>query len=336
MFPLIIIGNGIASQALLYFLKKKNFPLNNICQIAADNLSPPASLNNTGLISPMGIKKNISSLGDILFKSWDFFKKWEGLNKPKGIYQGEHHLLALKENNDLEKLSRRFNRLDSIKYIAGKELKEPLTGKTIPCYLVDPNIYLEWFKENNKGVSLIKEMVVKVERKKQNWILHLLNKRQVIGNHLVITCGAFSKIAENMFEKKYFSQTKVAAGSFLQFKYPTFSSHFAITLGDFNLICRKEDVILGATTEDTILAPSFNKLQEFHRQIPKILGEKFTLPTFNQGRIISAYRHKGKKRLPFWGEIDKNLYSIHSLYKNGLLTSILAADQLASTLVKKH
>ena len=339
MFPLIIIGNGIASQALLYFLKKKNFPLKNICQISADNLAQPASLNNTGLISPMGIKKGISPLGDILSTSWDFFTKWEKENKPNGVYKAQHYLLATKDplpHNHLNKLSRRFTKLDSISNIAGKELKEPLTGKIIPSYLIHPRIYLKWFKEKNKEVSLIKEMVCKVERKKQNWTLHLLNKKQITGTHLVIACGAFSKIAEDTFEKKYFSQTKIAAGSFLQFKHPSFSSYAAITLGDFNIIYRKENILLGATSDGSVLAPSLDRLQEFHRQIPLTLGDNFALPPLNQGKIISAYRHKGVKRLPFWGEMDKNLYGIHSLYKNGLLTSLPAAEQLAETLVKKY
>ena len=336
MYSLAIVGNGIAAQTLLYFLKEKNFPLRNICHIAADNLATPASLNNTGLVSPMGVKKGLSPLGDILTESWSFFTKWVEQNKPLGVHKGEHHLLALKKenpNNSFEQLTRRFGPLDMISNIAEKKLKEPLPGKTIPAYFIDPSTYLSWFKDKNKEVSLIKDMVCKVERKEKGWILHTLNKKQISTHILVIACGAFSKIAADIFIKKHFVKTEIIAGSFLQFKH-SFSSldHFAITLEGSNLIYRRDHLLLGATSQGAVLAPFLGQLKEFHRQIPLHLGKHFTLPPLEKGKIISAYRHKGEKRLPFWGKMDSHLYGIHSLYKNGLSTSLLAADQLSDEL----
>ena len=65
-YPFVIIGDGVASNALLFELRQRslrNFKEESILQIAAPKLVKAASENHTGLVSLAKIKKRRLSSG---------------------------------------------------------------------------------------------------------------------------------------------------------------------------------------------------------------------------------------------------------------------------------
>ena len=63
--------------------------------------------------------------------------------------------------------------------------------------------------------------------------------------------------------------------------------------------------------------------------VPSVNTKK-EFPVFDDFKILTGLRQKGKKRMPFWGKIGDNIYSIHSLHKNAFTFGFKAASDIVN------
>lgn len=320
-YPLAVIGGGVASHALLFFLQKNGVDPKNILRISS-HLPPSGSDRHTGFVSVAGISKGISSLGDTLLNAYDVFTRWTLATRPEGVMKGHLYVLA---NQD------RYVSLEPVSQIEGVENHSDIRRGS--AWFVHCEKYLAWFEKMNTAVPFLNDLVCQVEYKDSHWIVQTQNKRIVKASVLLLAMGAFGKIIESIFPSCLFKQTSVAAGSFLRFKISGGIPPYAVDFGEFTLTINQNTCTLGSTTQGAILAADSIKLKAYYQKASSVLGEGL-LPPFEQGEIISGVRHKGIKRQPFWGRMEERLFGIHSLYKNGLSFSILAGDSLARQLIE--
>ena len=322
-YPLVVIGGGVAAHSLLFFLQKNNVDSKNILRISS-NSALCASSNHTGLVSVAGIAKGISPLGDTLLKACDSFSQWALTFKPAGVMKGHHYILQSQD---------RHASLESVSQIEGIKLENHSHIRKTQAWFVHSKKYLSWFEKTNASIPSLNDLVCQVEYKNNHWIMETQQGRIIKASVLVLATGAFGKIVEKIFPDCSFEKTSVAAGSFLRFKLQGGIPPYAVDFEEFTLTINQNTAVVGSTTQGVILASDSTALKRYHRKVSSVLGEDF-IPPFEQGEIISGIRHKGVKRHPFWGRMGEALFGIHSLYKNGLSFSILAASSLARQLIQ--
>ena len=120
--------------------------------------------------------------------------------------------------------------------------------------------------------------------------------------------------------------SRVVKGSYGIFDDVTLGdSSFVFSCGKTNLIYRHRDrqaVIGGTTDQDQGVEPDLEALREQY----KIISTTFSLPQFGRLKPGAGLRHRGPKRMPFWGRLSEGVYGILGLYKNGWSLSFLAAE----------
>ena len=95
-----------------------------------------------------------------------------------------------------------------------------------------------------------------------------------------------------------------------------------------SLIIKVKKFVIGATTlkEGALFLERTDLLLGIYLHAKKYCP--YTLPAFSQAKIYTGLRHLGYKRMPFWGKVGEKTFAVHSLYKNGLSLSFLAANDL--------
>ena len=160
-------------------------------------------------------------------------------------------------------------------------------------------------------------------------VLKRFQGKYLRGKLLFLASGAYVKRDNKFFPKNPF----IAGSSVVKGSYGIFDdidlgeSGFVFSCGKANLVYRREvkQVVIGGTTDrDEGWGPDSKAVQEQY----KIVSKFFSLPPFNCIRLGAGLRHRGAKRMPFWGRLSENVYGILGLYKNGWSLSFLAAEEI--------
>lgn len=241
------------------------------------------SINSTAVISSFGTTKGNSEFGDSLVDSFDyalnFYQSFASKIKTKHYYFNEYNKVGYEK---------RFSHLKSSYWGQLECFEEEI-------FLIDPDLFIEELKS---------KIHCKVY---QSFYTSTFND-----DIIYIDCTGYHSY---LLDKK----SKSRQGSFYEWEidhsFYLNNGHFDF-YGEFYLSVRKEfnKLILGSTTVNrNHLLPELEVLKNIYEKA----SEYFTLPDSNSAMIRTGIRELGHKRKPFYGQHSSNIWSIHSLYKNG-------------------
>lgn len=275
----------------------------------------------------------------------EFFNK----ERPGGIDQGFEWQLwdgAVSETDSKwarrHKISQVYNEVNGIK------LASPLKGVKMPAYFWNPSLFYIWQKQRFKRTEYLQDYVIGVSSFGEGYKLICQSGEEIFADLLFICAGYLSSeflgIVKNETARDHLQRSKPVRGSFLRFQSDKpIASSFSLALDKRHLIFRESDqsVLLGSTSENdsAVQIPMHQELSQVYLEVKASLaafgGESskaFELPPIEEWEIVHGVRHKGAKRMPFWGELAPNCYGIFGLYKNAFSFSFLAAKQLSASL----
>lgn len=328
MYDLTVIGNGIAANVFLAeYLKKAN----NVLQIHSPDKAPPCSLNTTGTVVLDGVRMGVSPLGDLIFKSFEAFTNYYNTHQPTGVDPARFFLLTHGDGRESEsEFTRRFGSFENIE--TPLKTKDSHTGKEWGGFVINPGPFMEYL-ENKKlalNPTIQKDLLTGMEKTKEGITLKLLSGETVLTKKVLLATGAYTKIYETIYPpKEEISKSKILPGSYLESEMDLGASSFAIQKNRENLIYHGpyKKLVLGATQQKNLVqAPDYQKLAHIHQSFSDLL--EMELPELSTFKVKSGIRHKGVRRKPFWGELDKDVYGFFSLYKKGLSFPFFAVNEL--------
>ncbi|MGB0452427.1 MAG: FAD-dependent oxidoreductase [Bacteriovoracaceae bacterium] len=332
-----IIGNGIAANTFLFLFLEKMTELNLeknyvITQFFDEKMFPNASENAGAVVSTFGAERGLSPLGDVIVDSFKAFKEFSEKHCFDSVRSLEiEHITSKSHPENIQKFKKRF----SNKEISENEnfLKTQYLG-----YSVDPKTYLQELKDKiqkfeNCELYTNDGAVVSIE----NESLRTFDKNQYFFDKLINCSGAYGDFLEDEgpWKKKSF-------GSYLDIQLPqglsldqklrvfVFNNMNVIYKPSLNL------VRVGATTlNEKFIDRPFEKsklLQNFfsfldYKKIEGLNKDDIDI------QLVSGIRAKGKKRMPFWGEVKGNHLALTNLYKNGIMYAVLGSREILKSLL---
>jgi len=325
IYDLLVVGNGLAPQTLLFELNKalkikeincQNF---SVAQIFSEDLAPACSTRSTSTISLNGIEDGISELGDALrsgFFAFESFYKEYSLSFIEPVTQ----FITATDELKLESLRRRYKNLTPIKNTLLKSVYE---GVELNSYLVSPDLLHNWFNQELQKSSIhrIEDFIIKTDLNSDGIIESHTQKGDIIKSSKIVFCaGAYSAIFSRFFPDGLFKvNQQVVAGSYLEKKIKL-PQAFILTVDGHNLLYRKSDdsLVLGsASTKGAICLNDFSELKHIFEIMKDICH--FDLGNFDDFKAETGLRHKASKRIPICKFLDesKKVGVINGLYKNG-------------------
>jgi FAD dependent oxidoreductase len=326
---LIIIGNGIAANCVLWELQKQGRNL-SILKIHNEKLAPSCTINSTATISLRGATQGISPLGDEIFESYRLAESFIQSENPDGVSPSKFYSLI--DDDEKDEYLRRFGSFEEIDF----KLKEKRFGKVWDGYIIDPKRFLSFFHQKNQHThTSVSAMVTSTEITEDGVSVATLDGATYSARKLLICAGAYTKIYESLYPAHIaISASQSVPGAYLEKASVDLGlKSFVISRGGENLIYMAETKILkiGATTQKKgIEAPNLTKLSQIYDSFKEIIRED--LPGFSEFEIKVGLRQKGPKRMPFYGKISPNVYALISLYKNGYTFPFLGAKKILNLL----
>ena len=350
---IVIIGNGVAANVLGFYLRheaqtrgeaRSSFQTEpKIIQISHDRVYRPCSQSTTSHICLRNTRKGVSPLGDLLVEAFATFGAFFKRHAPSGVYACDHFHLWCPQSDRAAELFRRYEGVcfsgDKIDPFSGR-FARPYEMARNPAYVVDATRYMDFLIDNARYDDVIDEGVVAVRRDS----VQLASGREVSFDRLFLCTGQFTHAFTETFQDPYhLNHSKPVAGTYLEFDLADFrreelcdgSRAFCLDVEEVNLVFRPEDqtVLLGATSRnDSDSYDHDTQIFEMYDKVQTTLAGTFTLPPRDRARRVTGVRHKGHRRMPFWGEVAPRVYAIYGLYKNAFMTANLAAQELVRRL----
>ena len=297
MYDVLIVGGGVAGRTLAYVLCQK-YPSIHLLLLES-SVRPSCSLHSLGVVSTFGVKPGTSERGDKICAAFEraetFFEKM----CPSGV-ERVPHLFAQKK-------------------------------KSHYCYLIAPATYLAWLEENTP-CEYGEEYVVEVADGK----LRTDSGKIFEARSIVLASGAYIKKDGHLFpHHRVVGESSVVKGSYGFFERVDWGEDsFVFSMDGANLIYRgpqKRIVIGGTTDSEEGQRPHRPGVEELYHSFATF----FDLPPFKEIQLGAGLRHRGRKRMPFWGELSENIYGIFGLYKNGWTLAFAGADAVMLQLKNK-
>lgn len=344
----IIIGNGVSSKVLVNYLNK--IGLKDIVVIASDRFAPQCSLRSTSVNCLRGTTKGISQLGDLIVDSFKEFESFYNENKPYGVEKGYEYRCWFEKTPEHDKWLKRFKKysLKSSLNPFYKSFPQDMSVNQEDAYMITPELFFNYF--DNKNICKYEnDIVTEVQNSSNKIIIKTQKQKQYECQKLFICTGYMSKVFMDLLVdetiKNKLNSSKPVTGTYLKFNQGdfdedevNFNESFSIAYQKSNFIYRKlsKDILIGSTSTNNELN-FFNNNEQIKLQFDEMSAffkDVITFPSINKAQFLTGIRHKGKKRLPFWGKINQNIYATWGLYKNGYTFSFLAAKELANLIQK--
>ncbi len=288
-YDVTIMGNGIASKVLLYFILRR-YPALKV-QVIESPLYPACSIKTTSHVAVAQKVEGTGQLGELVVNSWLAFKKFVDEYSPSGVDRGLQYKNIFKDG--------------------------------IEHYFISPQLFFDWIDGHNFSQSVVRNVahIENVSEKDGHVILDSRDE-SFYTKKLLIACGpGYSNLSisgashdfDRGFVKRPGSYWIASAGNYSS------SSPWVYTLGKANLVYRKSEKLFllgGTTNSENELSIDFKTLIEWHSEYQKKLD---FLPSFSEGQVDSGIRFRGPKRLPFCGKISgtQEVYALTGLHKNG-------------------
>jgi hypothetical protein len=310
-YELVVLGRGLAGHGVLNsYIDKYATQIPDVLWIGKnpfkrDNLG--CSISSTAMLARQGIVKGISPLGDLLVDSYVSAIKFIELNKPDGVEKTIRYHIGHDDESTLKLVKRFGNQLTTNSFFNNNyRLIEEM------CYLFEPDVYLNWWTQKiSNDVTIQDSFVIDIRKENNDWLVYF-NDSYIRTKKLVLATGA---LGESFFSKTKKKAT-VVPGHYLYWENIIKDKSFVITIDGHNLMYRKESktmMLSGTSVKDGSLSKKseiYQYLELFKKYTPEHVPS--TYPELRMGM-----RQKGKKRTPYYEEIDVNLFQVDSLYKNG-------------------
>jgi hypothetical protein len=364
---IVIVGNGIAGQLLLFHISKilnksKTKIKANIYHFFDDELASNSSLNSSGIASTFGAQKGISLLGDTICESFNCLKKFVEDEKPKGVVNGNMYFFEPYENDLNFKLDflKRYNNCQNINIHEEKFFNDFLynvpfadlkSTKKIHSFFFHPEEFKKWIINKSKKYLIDnnylnkKELVIQISN---DYVLDRSGNKTPY-DFLFLATGSMLKKFDFIYKDINIdlSSQKLVSGSFLELNDIDLSKFNNYQIPDVlgmklygtEVVLNSfyNSIYLGNTSLNTpeISCIEIHNIKEIYSKIYNDLSGVLSLPKFSISNLKSGVRLKAKKRLPYWGRItnkynsNSKIYSIHGLYKNGYIYSFYGAETLS-------
>jgi hypothetical protein len=326
-----IIGNGVAANVLGFYLRKsERFKDAYIAKVYDDDLFKPCSLLTTSHNCLRNAQRGLSDLGDKLVDAADEFKSFYENYWPRGVHPCPHKHYWREDYAKAHKLARRYRGLEykstEIPYFPS-DLSTSLWTADNEAYVIESEYYLKWLEEQTKYNEIRVESVKSIDD---------------IKSDIVVLCtGQYTRYFADIFDNdQHVNGSKPVAGTYLEFKYSDFKETnewfdkgFCFDLEEVNVVFRPltQTVLIGATStlnKNNYLDDA--SVNSMYQKTAELLNGTLNLPSLEKGRYKTGIRHKGHRRLPFWGKINDRTYAVYGLYKNAYTFANLAAKDLLS------
>lgn len=302
MKNIIIVGSGIISQTLIYYLQQKpQFKDHSFIEISDHHFYPSCSVTSTATVALRNTQKGISELGDLIVNGYQSFKKFAEDEKPSGVEEVDHYF---ETQNKSEKFLKRYG-------------QDSFFEKS---YLVLWDEYSNWLKKKRvKTVETVNDIAISAD-----------------GNILQTKSGKNYQY-DYLFwctNKVPFIESKKRPGSYLECSLELTESKI-LEIDGINIILRSRDqkILIGSTTEiANHLVADLMKLKKLHETAKTYLKNKMNLeiPEFKNFSIKTGLRSLGDRK-PKVTRIHTNEWGVFDLNKNGYLLS----HHLSQKLIEK-
>ena len=253
---------------------------------------PSCSLHSTGIVSTFGVGPGSSERGDKICTSVDMAEEFFAKVKPSGVERVPHFYAKAERSGH--------------------------------CYLINPRCYLDWLEEQTE-CDCWDERVEQVDGKH----IRLSSGKIFEGRTIVLASGAYIKEGNRFFPQHPFvNGSTIVKGSYGIFDNVDWGdSGFVFSHKSANLVYRSDNkqVVIGGTTD---LGEGGGSNSEGVKEQYNTFTDFFDLPPFDSVCLGAGLRHRGVKRMPFWGRLSDHVYGILGLYKNGWSLSFLAAEEI--------
>ncbi|RLA62587.1 MAG: hypothetical protein DRQ89_09160 [Epsilonproteobacteria bacterium] len=341
MYDLTVIGDGIAANLfLIEYLKKSP---QKVLQIHAEDKALPCTQNTTGTIFLKGVEMGRSPLGDLIYRSYheaaSFFKQ----HNPPGINSATLFYVCDGKKDTKAEFIRRFETVEPIDNFAPTPHRPSKQewGKTWDGFVLNSTPFREYLDKTKRdlgqgNLEIKEDLLVGVQNGSDHISLKLLNGEVITTKKLVLCTGAYTKLYQKIYpEIPVIANSKIIPGSYLETENVDLGeSTFVLARSGHNLIYHSEykRLIIGATHQlGELQAPDYANLQAAHQNFSDLLDVQ--LPPISTFSVKSGLRHRGVKKLPFWGRVEGEIYGIFSLYRNGLTFPFLAARELSDSIL---
>lgn len=336
---LIIIGNGIASWRVNAELEKKFIDW-RIIRIGSEAFGPKCSFRTTSVNCLRGTKKGISPLGDLIVDSHNEFLSCFAKESPEGVTRGlEFQTWPVDDPQEEAKWGRRFPQAEVAEEIAGIKLVKPAKTAKSEAYFIEPRAFYQWQRRRFKRTEFLEDFVIGAEKKGRSYWLKTQKGRELVADKLFLCAGNLSGVFGPLFEKPqakaFLDKCKSVRGTYLASSIKKLQGEsFSLALGKSRLIYRSSDdvLLIGSTSENNsaLSLPMKNEIRDIYGHIRSGLSNPGLLPPFERWEVVTGIRHKGAKRMPFWGELGQNFYGVFGLYKNAFSFAFLAGKEIAA------
>lgn len=323
-----IIGNGIAAWCINKYLRDKHSYL-IIDRFGEDTHVPTCSYRTTSINCMRGTKKGISPLGDIIVDSMHEFIDFFSRENSAGIYPTYEYQLWDEVD---EKYTKRFDDFDLIDSIDSISLSHQMRCYKSQAYLINPFKFYESLKLNKTKSPFVRELNFKDSK----YILKADGYEEVY-DKVILCAGLNNAIFSHLFTNDdaidFVKRTKPVKGDYLYLKKEHNYRSMSLAIKNHHLIFRPNELLIGSTSfneNDSYLIKE-NDLKDLYQEVCKHV--KMELPAYEEFQAICGVRAKGRKRMPFWGEVGDNLYMVGGLYKNAFSFAFLASKELVSKII---
>lgn len=331
-FDVLVLGGGICAQSILFeMIKDAHFDLDSlsVAQISSSDVFTPCTDNTTSVLSLSGASKGINDLGDMIVDSFHYTVSYVKKHNLTSFYEGNHYYVFPKKEEKQASFIRRHGSAFDFE-AQGLSLK----GFKSKNFVIDSKgLDLELKSEISKSnIKNIKDVIVDISKDK---VVTCLSGKKFKARKIISCLGAYSNVFLRKFECDHLEFSKKVPGDFLTFNECDLGEEsFVISSGHHNLVYRafSKTVLIGGTTLKTEWdAIDYIDIKDQYNCYKEIFKER--LPSFDLGLISSGMRHKGRKRRAFCGEISKDIFSVHGIYKNGYSFSFFLAPRVIKYLL---
>ena len=257
-------------------------------------------------------------------------------HNPQGVVEVKRTVVATNEADE-KKIKRRYTTLYPI---SNERILQVHPGVEYNSYMITPDVFLNWLKENSKVATTEYKMFVKnIEHFDDQYQLTLEDGAKIFAKKILFAMGAYSKLFEKMLMDEDLAnleeKNSIKAGSYFERDVDLGETSFYLSIDNHNMLYRKNanesKLIIGsATTMGAFEAPDLKALAKIFNNMKAVT--KLDLGEMTDYRVITGLRHKGPKRMLISESIDTNktLFRINGLYKNGYSLGFLASQKMVN------
>jgi len=346
-----IIGAGVAAESLLFHINQ-NPELKNtleITQFASERLAPACSTSSTSTVFLNNTERGISPLGDLIVDAFEVTKDFIQTHNPEGVSVGSHYHLCHPQSPKHENYQKRYSTNKTINSIPNSKLKlrDNFSNYTEEGFIFYPDKFLNWLREKNQ-TNIQDKLLIQLGEEETGIHCRFDDGTEETFDKLVLCTGAYTKTFESTLgDDDIKLNGQIVQGSYLSWKVDSMkeilgTEGISLSLDDeekkYNLIYRDEtnELLVGSTSNnvESQYAVDAQTLETIYTKVITDFPDLGEILKFEKATVHTGLRHKGRKRMPYWGKWRNscNVFAFHSLYKNGYSFNILGGIELANTL----